>query len=175
MNQPPLLMVGKRSAVTAFRHDLLTSVTSYGPFHLGPNFLVSSAWLASLLRYTRSTSSILSVGIPISTGTTTSVSDNLSWESEPTYNVVPHKFFDLIASDGCNWFCFNPLCEVVNSYYQEFDSQVLSKKVRLCQFSIRETAMETRLELVAMDFVEHVYELDSLGTLLSVFLRPYAW
>nr|GEV04487.1 reverse transcriptase domain-containing protein [Tanacetum cinerariifolium] len=23
--------------------------------------------------------------------------------------------------DGFNWFCFNPLCEVVNSYYQEFD------------------------------------------------------
>ncbi|GJS64062.1 hypothetical protein Tco_0678626 [Tanacetum coccineum] len=30
------------------------SVTSYGPFHLGPNFPVSSARLASLLRYTKS-------------------------------------------------------------------------------------------------------------------------
>ncbi|GJZ09740.1 hypothetical protein Tco_0544023 [Tanacetum coccineum] len=31
------------------------SVTSYGPSHLGPSFPPSSAWLASLLRYTRST------------------------------------------------------------------------------------------------------------------------
>nr|GEW90155.1 reverse transcriptase domain-containing protein [Tanacetum cinerariifolium] len=30
------------------------SVTLYGPSHLGPNFPVSCAWLASLLRYTRS-------------------------------------------------------------------------------------------------------------------------
>ncbi|GKA67576.1 hypothetical protein Tco_0767493, partial [Tanacetum coccineum] len=29
-------------------------VTSYGPSHLGPSFPVSSAWLASLLRYTKS-------------------------------------------------------------------------------------------------------------------------
>nr|GEU31855.1 hypothetical protein [Tanacetum cinerariifolium] len=69
-------------------------VTSYGPSHLGPSFHVSFARLASLLRYTksrglkqrsklisraslfptRSTSTVLSVGIPISTGMTTSVS-----------------------------------------------------------------------------------------------------
>ncbi|GJV70750.1 hypothetical protein Tco_1490745 [Tanacetum coccineum] len=49
------------------------------------------------------------------------IRDNFSWESESTDNVVPHKFFDLIASDGCNRFCFNPLCEVVNGYYQEFN------------------------------------------------------
>ncbi|GJU07876.1 hypothetical protein Tco_1124306 [Tanacetum coccineum] len=30
------------------------SVTLYGPSHLGPSFLVSSAWLASLLRYSKS-------------------------------------------------------------------------------------------------------------------------
>ncbi|GKA02194.1 hypothetical protein Tco_0674859, partial [Tanacetum coccineum] len=30
------------------------SVTSYGPSHLGPSFPVSSAWLASLLQYTKS-------------------------------------------------------------------------------------------------------------------------
>nr|GEY17786.1 reverse transcriptase domain-containing protein [Tanacetum cinerariifolium] len=48
-------------------------VTSYGPSHLGPSFLVSSARLASLLRYTRSTSAVLSVGIPISAWMTASV------------------------------------------------------------------------------------------------------
>ncbi|GJT09209.1 hypothetical protein Tco_0843671 [Tanacetum coccineum] len=48
-------------------------ITSYGPSHLGPSFLVSSAWLASLLQYTRSTFAVLSVGMPISTGMTTSV------------------------------------------------------------------------------------------------------
>nr|GEW13907.1 transposase (putative), gypsy type [Tanacetum cinerariifolium] len=42
------------------------SVTSYGPSHLGPSSLVSFAQLASLLRYTRSTSAVLSVGMPIS-------------------------------------------------------------------------------------------------------------
>ncbi|GJW21952.1 hypothetical protein Tco_0032574 [Tanacetum coccineum] len=92
-----------------------------------------------------STFVVLSVGMPISTGMTASVTyvnengvsplldfimaielfsiirDNFSWESESTDNVVPHNFFDLIASDGCNQFRFNPLCEVVNSYYQEFD------------------------------------------------------
>ncbi|GJW23047.1 hypothetical protein Tco_0033669 [Tanacetum coccineum] len=46
------------------------SVTSYGPSHLGPSFHVSFARLASLLR---STSSILSVGMPISTRMTASV------------------------------------------------------------------------------------------------------
>ncbi|GJX85050.1 hypothetical protein Tco_0335824 [Tanacetum coccineum] len=49
------------------------SVTSYGASHLGPRFLVSSAQLASLLRYTRSTSALLSVGMPISVGMTASV------------------------------------------------------------------------------------------------------
>ncbi|GJU52632.1 hypothetical protein Tco_1226346 [Tanacetum coccineum] len=33
---------------------LNASVTLYGPSHLGPNFPVSSTWLASLLRYTKS-------------------------------------------------------------------------------------------------------------------------
>nr|GEW87716.1 hypothetical protein [Tanacetum cinerariifolium] len=46
------------------------SVTSYGHSHLGPSFPVSSARLASLLRYTRSTSVVLSVGMPISAGMT---------------------------------------------------------------------------------------------------------
>ncbi|GKC82068.1 hypothetical protein Tco_1137785, partial [Tanacetum coccineum] len=62
------------------------SVTSYGPSHLGPNFLVSFAWLSSLLRYTRSrlisraslfssklTSAVLSVGMLIFAGMTASV------------------------------------------------------------------------------------------------------
>ncbi|GKB46781.1 hypothetical protein Tco_0897534, partial [Tanacetum coccineum] len=63
------------------------SVTSYGPSHLGPSFLVSSTLLASLLRYTRrsrliskaslfctrSTFAVLSVGMPISIGITASV------------------------------------------------------------------------------------------------------
>ncbi|GJU50397.1 hypothetical protein Tco_1219952 [Tanacetum coccineum] len=49
------------------------------------------------------------------------VRDDLSWEFESTDNVFPHKFFDLIASDGCNRFCFDPPCEVVNSYYQELE------------------------------------------------------
>ncbi|GJY30020.1 hypothetical protein Tco_0405787, partial [Tanacetum coccineum] len=49
------------------------SVTSYGPSHLGPSFPVSSARLASLLRYTRSTSAVLIVGMPISAGMTASV------------------------------------------------------------------------------------------------------
>nr|GEV94900.1 hypothetical protein [Tanacetum cinerariifolium] len=143
---------------------LSASVTSYGPSHLEPSFPVSSAWLASLLRYT-------SVGMPISAGMIASIPyvnengvsplpdfimaiglrmfdrskvladawflapifewiipelfsiirDNFSRESKSTDNVVPYKFFDLIASDGCYWFCFNPLCEVVNGYYQEFD------------------------------------------------------
>nr|GEW68257.1 hypothetical protein [Tanacetum cinerariifolium] len=48
-------------------------VISYGPSYLGPSFPVSSARLASLLRYTRSTSTILSVGMPISSGMTASV------------------------------------------------------------------------------------------------------
>nr|GEU84025.1 RNA-directed DNA polymerase, eukaryota, reverse transcriptase zinc-binding domain protein [Tanacetum cinerariifolium] len=58
-------------------------VTSYGPSHLGPNFLVSFARLASLLRSkliskaslfpTRSTFVVLSVGMPISAGMTASV------------------------------------------------------------------------------------------------------
>ncbi|GJR99280.1 hypothetical protein Tco_0315789 [Tanacetum coccineum] len=50
-----------QSAKLVSHHDLLTcipfpsaSVTSYGPFHLGPNFPVSSVWLSLLLRYTRS-------------------------------------------------------------------------------------------------------------------------
>ncbi|GJV88085.1 hypothetical protein Tco_1532023 [Tanacetum coccineum] len=47
------------------------SVISYGPSHLGPSFPVSSARLASLLR---STSAVLSVGMPISAGMTASVS-----------------------------------------------------------------------------------------------------
>ncbi|GKC94441.1 hypothetical protein Tco_1159883 [Tanacetum coccineum] len=78
------------------------SVTSYGPSHLGPSFHVSSARLASLLRYTRSpasriaafsllsskrsrlickaslfytwsTSAVLIVGMPISARMTTSI------------------------------------------------------------------------------------------------------
>nr|GEX30473.1 hypothetical protein [Tanacetum cinerariifolium] len=79
----------------------------------------------------RSTSAVLSVGMLISAGMTASVPyvnenrvsplldfiimrDNLSWESESTNNVVPHKFFDLIASDGCNQFRFNPLVDGVS-------------------------------------------------------------
>ncbi|GKB49921.1 hypothetical protein Tco_0900674, partial [Tanacetum coccineum] len=46
------------------------SVTSYGPSHLGLSFLVSSTQLASLLR---STSAVLSVGMPISAGMIASV------------------------------------------------------------------------------------------------------
>ncbi|GJV42606.1 hypothetical protein Tco_1421046 [Tanacetum coccineum] len=62
------------------------SVTSYGPSHFGLSFSLSFAWLASLLRYTRSRliskassfytmsiSAILKVGIPIFAGMTTSV------------------------------------------------------------------------------------------------------
>nr|GEV13547.1 hypothetical protein [Tanacetum cinerariifolium] len=58
-------------------------VTSYGPSHVGPNFPVSSTRLASLLRSklisraslfpTRSISAVLSVGMPIFAGMTTSV------------------------------------------------------------------------------------------------------
>nr|GEX16079.1 transposase (putative), gypsy type [Tanacetum cinerariifolium]GEX37462.1 transposase (putative), gypsy type [Tanacetum cinerariifolium] len=56
-------------------------LTSYGPSHLSPSFLVSSAWLASLLRYTRassfgtgSTFVVRIVGMSISIGMTASVS-----------------------------------------------------------------------------------------------------
>nr|GEV75257.1 RNA-directed DNA polymerase, eukaryota [Tanacetum cinerariifolium] len=49
------------------------SVTLYGPSHLGPGFPVSFARLASLLRYTRSTSAVLGVGMPISARMTASV------------------------------------------------------------------------------------------------------
>nr|GEW01572.1 hypothetical protein [Tanacetum cinerariifolium] len=66
-------------------------VTSYGPSHLGPSFLVSSARLASLLRYTRSTSTVLSVGMPISIKITASVpyvNENESW----------HAFISVLAS-----------------------------------------------------------------------------
>ncbi|GJV04577.1 gypsy type transposase [Tanacetum coccineum] len=156
------------------------SVTSYGPFHLGPNFPVSSVWLSLLLWYTRSpalklvlwtlelsrlisraslfcagsTSAVLSVGMPIYTGMTTSVPyvnengvsplldfiiflttilerivlellsiirDNFSWKSKSANNVVLYEFFDLVASNRCNRFCFNPLREVVDGYYQKFD------------------------------------------------------
>ncbi|GJU63898.1 hypothetical protein Tco_1245733 [Tanacetum coccineum] len=87
--------------------------------------------------YTKSTSAILSVGMPISAGMTASVPyvnkneivlelfsiirDDFSWEFKSTNDVIPHEFFDLVASDGRHWFCFNPLCEVVNSYNQKFD------------------------------------------------------
>nr|GEU78650.1 hypothetical protein [Tanacetum cinerariifolium] len=55
------------------------SVTSYGPSHLGPSFLVSSAWLdrcsgtQALSFYTKSTSDVLNVGMPISAGMTASI------------------------------------------------------------------------------------------------------
>nr|GEV99187.1 hypothetical protein [Tanacetum cinerariifolium] len=52
---------------------LITSVTLYGPSNLGPSFPVSSARLASLLQYTRSTFAVLGVGMPISAGMTASV------------------------------------------------------------------------------------------------------
>ncbi|GKC68572.1 hypothetical protein Tco_1101170, partial [Tanacetum coccineum] len=72
------------------------SITSYGPSHLGPSFPPSSAWLASLLRYTKSpglklvlsfkASSfrtmciyvVLRVGMPISAGITAFI----PWVSE---------------------------------------------------------------------------------------------
>ncbi|GJU50399.1 hypothetical protein Tco_1219954 [Tanacetum coccineum] len=106
------------------------------------------------LFYTKSTSTVLNVGMVISVRMTASVPyvkengvspllvfimflaplfkwiflelfpivrDDLSWESKSTDNVFPHKFFDLIDSDGCNRFCFDPLYEVVNSYYQELE------------------------------------------------------
>ncbi|GKB26224.1 hypothetical protein Tco_0865625, partial [Tanacetum coccineum] len=60
------------------------SVTSYGPSYLGPNFLVSSTRLASLLRsklisnalsfLAMFTSAVLDVGIPIFAGMTASIS-----------------------------------------------------------------------------------------------------
>nr|GEY31726.1 hypothetical protein [Tanacetum cinerariifolium] len=69
-----------------FCYGLFASLTSYGPTHLGPSFPVSSAWLASLLRYirsrliprassfcTRSTFVVLNVGMPIPAGMTASV------------------------------------------------------------------------------------------------------
>ncbi|GKC24715.1 hypothetical protein Tco_1026865, partial [Tanacetum coccineum] len=49
---------------------LYASVISYGPSYLGPSFPVSSARLASLLR---STSTVLSAGMPISAGMIASV------------------------------------------------------------------------------------------------------
>nr|GEU29542.1 transposase (putative), gypsy type [Tanacetum cinerariifolium] len=51
---------------TADTTTALAFVTSYGPSHLGPSFPVSSARLASLLRYTRSTFAVMSVGMLIS-------------------------------------------------------------------------------------------------------------
>nr|GEU33647.1 hypothetical protein [Tanacetum cinerariifolium] len=68
------------------------------------------------LNIPQSTFAVLSVGMSISAGMTASVP-----EFESIDNVVPNKFLDLNVGDGCNQFCFNPLCEVVNSYYQEFD------------------------------------------------------
>nr|GEW53008.1 hypothetical protein [Tanacetum cinerariifolium] len=74
-------------------HDF---VTSYGPSHLGPSFPVSYAQLASLFRYTRSrlisrasmscirsTTAILSVGMPISAGMTTSVLQRFALSTKP--------------------------------------------------------------------------------------------
>ncbi|GJT63864.1 ribonuclease H-like domain-containing protein [Tanacetum coccineum] len=49
------------------------------------------------------------------------IRDYFSWESKSTNYIIPYKFFDLVARYGFNWLCFNPLCEVINSYYQEFD------------------------------------------------------
>nr|GEV69975.1 transposase (putative), gypsy type [Tanacetum cinerariifolium] len=48
-------------------------VTSYGPFHLEPSFPMSSARLALLLRYTRSTFVVLNMGMPIFAGMTASI------------------------------------------------------------------------------------------------------
>nr|GEW05336.1 hypothetical protein [Tanacetum cinerariifolium] len=108
-------------------------VTSYGPSHFGPILPMSSTRLALLLQYTRSTFTVLSVGMLISAGMTASipyVNENrvpslldsiIERESESADDVVPHEFFDLISSYGCNRFCFNPLREVVYGHYQKFD------------------------------------------------------
>nr|GEV00289.1 hypothetical protein [Tanacetum cinerariifolium] len=53
---------------------LYASVTSYGPSYLRLSFPVSSTRLALLVRYTRSTFAVLSVGMPISAGMTASAS-----------------------------------------------------------------------------------------------------
>nr|GEU51265.1 hypothetical protein [Tanacetum cinerariifolium] len=97
--------------------------------------------------FTKSTSAVLNVGMPISAGMTAFVpyvnenrvsplldfimvrplvcrclTEAKCWrESKSTDNDVARKIFELIAGNGCYWFCFNPLCEVVNGYYQEFD------------------------------------------------------
>nr|GEY31264.1 hypothetical protein [Tanacetum cinerariifolium] len=52
--------------------DYVVAGRPSGPSYLGLSFPVSSARLASLSRYTRSTSAVLSVGMSISTGMTTS-------------------------------------------------------------------------------------------------------
>nr|GEY58597.1 hypothetical protein [Tanacetum cinerariifolium] len=38
-------------------------------------------------------------------------------ESKPADNIVPHKFFDLIASDGRDQFCFNLFCKTSNALH----------------------------------------------------------
>nr|GEU44378.1 uncharacterized mitochondrial protein AtMg00810-like [Tanacetum cinerariifolium] len=70
------------------------SVTSYGPSHLGPSLPPSSAWLVSLFRsklipkassfFIMSTSSVLKVGMPISTGITASVlyTNKVVWDCQ---------------------------------------------------------------------------------------------
>nr|GEX15033.1 hypothetical protein [Tanacetum cinerariifolium]GEX15279.1 hypothetical protein [Tanacetum cinerariifolium] len=76
----PISMDDYKVAEGAFRSLNLyapfpsASVTSYGPSHLEPSFPMSFTQLASLLRYTRSTSVVLSVGMPISVRITSSIS-----------------------------------------------------------------------------------------------------
>ncbi|GJT16298.1 hypothetical protein Tco_0875004 [Tanacetum coccineum] len=90
------------------------------------NILQSRLILRASLFCAKSTSAVLSVGIPISAGMIASVL--LAFISSPKLrfalstsplvceclteakcwrihnNVIPHEFFDLIASDGCDWF-----------------------------------------------------------------------
>ncbi|GKE50901.1 hypothetical protein Tco_1486057, partial [Tanacetum coccineum] len=45
---------------------------------------------------------------------------DFSWKPESTYDVIPYKFLDLAACYCCYRLCFDPLCKVIDGYYQEF-------------------------------------------------------
>ncbi|GJV30505.1 hypothetical protein Tco_1386953 [Tanacetum coccineum] len=142
------------------------SVTSYGPSHLGPSFPVSFARLASLLLYTRSTSAVLSVGMPISIRMTASV---------PYVNengVSPLLDFIMV------W-CAHRTCEISSNQFLFFSPNLAFIPSLRLRFALSTRPLNGYGDVIgvsfAVDSLEQVYELDILGTLLSVSLRPYAW
>nr|GEW73708.1 hypothetical protein [Tanacetum cinerariifolium] len=46
---------------------------------------------------------------------------DFSWEAKSAYDVIPHKFLDLVSCYRCDWLCFDPLSKIVDSNDKEFD------------------------------------------------------